>query len=55
MTDEEFIKAYETPLTSAEDQELYSIAVEQIENSQVHKVTRERLNAVVQNAKLRRC
>lgn len=55
MTDEEFIKAYETPFTLAEEQKLHSIAVEQIENAQVHEVTRERLDAIVQNAKVRRC
>lgn len=55
MTDEEFIKAYETPLSLEEERELHSIAVEQINNAQVHEVTRDRLDAIVQNAKIRRC
>lgn len=55
MSDEEFIKSYEKTLTLAEEQELHLIAEEQIENAQVHKVTRERLEAIAQNARIRRC
>jgi len=54
MADEEFIKAYEKTLTLAEEQELHLIAEEQIENAQVHEVTRERLEAIAQNARIRR-
>lgn len=54
MSDEEFIKAYEETLTLAEEQELHLIAEEQIENAQVHEVTRERLEAIAQNARIRR-
>lgn len=55
MSDEEFIKAYEKTLTLAEEQELHLIAEEQIENAQVHEVTRERLEEIAQNARIRRC
>jgi len=55
MTNEDFIKAYESPLTLEEERELNSLAVEQMRNAQVHEVTRERLDAIAQNAKIRRC
>ena len=54
MSDEEFIKAYEKTLTLAEEQGLHLIAEEQIKNAQVHEVTRERLEAIAQNARIRR-
>ena len=52
MTDEEFIKAYETPYTPAERDEHHRIAVQQFMEGKVHEFTDDYIDELMLDDKI---